>query len=204
MADPSAVESTIRFSLERLKIQAEEQNGQVVALSSIAAGSDTLFAQQAEASGISWKALLPMDPKEFRSDFTESEWAQANSCLEHTKEIKITPSLSPDRMKDPDVRNQAYLDAGLQMVDNADLLLSVWDGQPARGRGGTAEIIEYAKKQGKQVFCISPTGEIVEDGWKDIQTPKKEGPPPIKMITSLPSQGSFTHSTNLQTHDLNR
>ena len=38
------------------------------------------------------------------------------------------------------------------MVENADLLLAAYDGQP----GGTQRTIQYAKQMGIQVCCIKP------------------------------------------------
>lgn len=39
------------------------------------------------------------------------------------------------------------------LVDNADMLLAVYDGKP---KGGTAYTVSYAKKKGKQVVVIDP------------------------------------------------
>jgi hypothetical protein len=41
-------------------------------------------------------------------------------------------------------RELAYLAAGVRVVELADVLFAVWDGKPARGTGGTAEIVERA------------------------------------------------------------
>ena len=38
------------------------------------------------------------------------------------------------------------------LVDNADMLLAAYDGQP----GGTEMTIRYARKMGIQVCCIKP------------------------------------------------
>jgi hypothetical protein len=44
------------------------------------------------------------------------------------------------------------------MIDTADELLAVWDGQPARGHGGTADVVAYARSHGKPVHVIWPAG----------------------------------------------
>ncbi|MFF3871535.1 hypothetical protein [Streptomyces sp. NPDC001978] len=44
------------------------------------------------------------------------------------------------------------------LVDQADELLAVWDGQPARGFGGTADAVAYAHRQGVPVRIIWPEG----------------------------------------------
>ena len=52
----------------------------------------------------------------------------------------------------------AYLDAGHRVVDFTDVLLAVWDGLPAQGLGGTADVVEYARAKGKEITIIWPAG----------------------------------------------
>ncbi len=40
------------------------------------------------------------------------------------------------------------------IVDRSDVVLALWDGQAARGRGGTAEIVSYAEQQGVPVLRV--------------------------------------------------
>jgi hypothetical protein len=44
------------------------------------------------------------------------------------------------------------------MIDHADELYAVWDGQPARGHGGTADVVTYARQRGVSVRVIWPEG----------------------------------------------
>jgi len=44
------------------------------------------------------------------------------------------------------------------MIDAADELFAVWDGKSARGHGGTADVVAYARHQGKPVRVIWPDG----------------------------------------------
>ncbi|MGW5646007.1 hypothetical protein ACWEV3_27990 [Saccharopolyspora sp. NPDC003752] len=37
-------------------------------------------------------------------------------------------------------------------------MLAVWDGQPARGFGGTADVVDSARKRGVDVTVIWPDG----------------------------------------------
>lgn len=54
--------------------------------------------------------------------------------------------------------DEAYLAAGQEVVDLTDTLLAIWDGQPARGLGGTADVVRYARSVGKRVVVIWPLG----------------------------------------------
>jgi hypothetical protein len=44
-------------------------------------------------------------------------------------------------------------------VAQSDILLAVWDGQAARGRGGTAEVVDYAIRRGVPVLHLDAAGE---------------------------------------------
>ena len=44
------------------------------------------------------------------------------------------------------------------LVDNADMLLAAYDGQP----GGTEMTIRYAKQMGIQVCCIKPVADKLQ------------------------------------------
>lgn len=161
LTDPAATATAIRQALGSLQ---KEAAGEWIALSSVAAGSDQLFVQQARAAGLSWHAILPLPRAEFAKDFSAAEWAKAEVLLneaEHTRIIAENGS-----------REDAYLDGGLETVNGADVLLAVWDGQPARGKGGTAEVIDYARALGKPVVIIhADTHQIT---WHNLERLKRD------------------------------
>ncbi|MFG2222777.1 hypothetical protein [Streptomyces sp. NPDC048644] len=43
-------------------------------------------------------------------------------------------------------------------VGLVDRLIAVWDGQPARGYGGTADVVAYARSTGVPVEVVWPDG----------------------------------------------
>jgi hypothetical protein len=51
-------------------------------------------------------------------------------------------------------REEAYEATGLYVVEHSDVLIAVWDGRPARGRGGTASIVATAREQGLPMAWI--------------------------------------------------
>jgi hypothetical protein len=143
VANPAGVARAITTALALLR---QEAAGEWIALSSIAIGSDQLFVKQAQALGLSWHAILPLPKAEFQKDFLPAEWLTAEellACAEHERVIAENGS-----------REDAYLDCGMETVDGADVLIAVWDGQPARGKGGTAEVVHYAKSLDKPVLVI--------------------------------------------------
>ena len=50
------------------------------------------------------------------------------------------------------------MDASLRMLDLAEKLIAVWDGQPARGYGGTADVVSAAKEKNIPVTIVWPPG----------------------------------------------
>src|SRR6266704_2290616 len=53
---------------------------------------------------------------------------------------------------------QAHMAASELMLKHADQLWAVWDGQPARGYGGTADVVAAARASGLPVQVIWPPG----------------------------------------------
>jgi hypothetical protein len=65
-------------------------------------------------------------------------------------------------------RTAAYEQAGHHVVQTCDVLVAIWDASPARGQGGSAEIVDYARQAGRSLFWIhARLGEIVEERHRD-------------------------------------
>lgn len=124
-----------------------------LALSSVAAGSDIVFARSALAVGLGWEAILPLPPAEFRRDFAEAEWRDVEALLAESEHVRIIGERGR--------REDAYLDGGMETVNHSDLLIAVWDGEPSRGRGGTAEIVAYARELGRPIIIIDANTLVV-------------------------------------------
>ncbi|MEH3036194.1 MAG: hypothetical protein PGN23_06840 [Sphingomonas adhaesiva] len=56
----------------------------------------------------------------------------------------------------------AFLQAGLKVAGESEMLIAVWDGEPARGKGGTADVVAHAVRTGKRVLRIDPVARRVE------------------------------------------
>lgn len=123
--------------------------------SALAEGADTLFAQivvrHYEAPLI---AYIPFEEEEYRKDFTTTESKTAfEQLLHHNRVAKVKQTGSLLHTND---REALYWQVGVELVNNNTYILAVWDGQPARGKGGTAEVVAYAIQQHKRVVIINP------------------------------------------------
>ncbi len=57
---------------------------------------------------------------------------------------------------------ESFFNASAYVVDKADTMFAAWDGKPAAGHGGTAEIVELALKQNKPVLWLNPINRHTE------------------------------------------
>jgi hypothetical protein len=52
----------------------------------------------------------------------------------------------------------AYEAAGQWIAEHSEVLIAVWDGRAARGRGGTADTVSYARELDRELRVIWPDG----------------------------------------------
>jgi hypothetical protein len=128
--------------------------------SPLAEGADRLAAHVVLGMGGAVHAVMPLELSDYRRDFADaSSRAQFADLLERCDRMAapsalVTPAGSA-------AREAAYEAAGRAIVDQCDVMLVVWDGEHARGRGGTAEIVEYARGLGKPLAWIDSNAPFV-------------------------------------------
>lgn len=145
MAQPDAVAAAVDALLDQL-------DGPLTAVSSLAEGADRLLARAVLARpGGRLVALLPLEPAEYAHDFaTAASLREFNDLLAAADEVRV---IAPRPGDDPS-REAAYERAGLAVLEGSDLLVALWDGEPGRGRGGTAELVAEARRQGHPVEVV--------------------------------------------------
>lgn len=125
----------------------------IVAISSLAEGADRLFADAALARGLTLAALLPFDRWSYEQTFGDATTtAHYRDLLTRAMVVTELPGSLADT-------TAAYEAVGHAMTDGANMLVAVWDGKPAAGRGGTTEIIDYALAKGRPVVWIDASHE---------------------------------------------
>jgi hypothetical protein len=115
--------------------QAQIEHSSVLALSAVAEGADTLFAEAALALDIPLEIIRPF--KEYRSDFRTIPARKRYNrlCAATRRETKLTYR---------NRSNEAYLAAMNWIVEKSDMLVAVWNGHSATGIGGTGDAIQKA------------------------------------------------------------
>ncbi len=111
-------------------------------VTSLAEGADRLVTELVLLRGGSATVVLPMAVTDYESDFESDESrAQFSELLSAATATWIVDEHGPT---DDSQRQYAYERAGRAVVDASDVVVAIWDGTPAKGRAGTAEIIRYA------------------------------------------------------------
>ncbi|MFH9467031.1 hypothetical protein ACH4LT_07005 [Streptomyces clavifer] len=131
--------------LEGLRAALRGLEGSVEALSSLAVGADQLFADLALAHGAELTAVIPSG--DYEADFDDE------TDLVRYRMLKAR-AVREVRLDFPHSTDEAYYAAGAYIADHCDRLLAVWDGRPARGLGGTGDIVTYARTLGRPVTVI--------------------------------------------------
>jgi hypothetical protein len=114
----------------------------------LATGADQIAAICARSSGYFVRALLPFEPYEYRNDFAPGEELDGfEQALAAADEIVALPGDRADL-------EAAYVQVGQSVVAHADVLVAIWDGENARGPGGTGEVVELALRDSVPVIHV--------------------------------------------------
>jgi hypothetical protein len=116
-------------------------------ITSLAIGADQLYATALKRNHIPYLAVIP--GTDYATTFQSGRDLQMyHECLHCADEVLQLPF---ETCGEP-----AYYAAGKRVVDLSDLILAIWNGLPARGLGGTGDIVAYACSVKKQVIHINP------------------------------------------------
>jgi hypothetical protein len=111
--------------------------------------SGQIFAHVLLASGGRLHAVIPCQGyiETFDDQATRQEFQRLLSAAD---EVTVLPFSEPCE--------EAFMAARRAVADGCELLLAVWDGQPAAGLGGTADVVAYATDRGRSVEIVWPEG----------------------------------------------
>jgi hypothetical protein len=140
------------------QLQSETENtAELVAVSSLAANSDTLFAEVVAGLDICHRVFLPQTEDVFFAlpDFgTEAALNRSRGRLRsgNVIDVRVT-SESPDRR----VR---FYECGLEIANACDVLIAVYAAGAVKRPGGTLDTLEFARSMGKRVIEIPLEGDL--------------------------------------------
>jgi SMODS and SLOG-associating 2TM effector domain 3 len=150
--DDPAVAGAVRDALdqieERRRNAAAATPVDLTVVSALAEGADRLVARQAMLRGASLEVVLPLPSGDYLADFTSAaSRAEFRALLGQAAAVTELATVSR--------REEAYERAGRAVVDRSDVVVALWDGRASGGRGGTAEIVAYARQRHVPVLRIA-------------------------------------------------
>lgn len=157
LRDPEKVSQAVDRALAHILAVYGQAGLQLI--SPLAEGADRL---------VVWRALekytphlvipLPLERDEYLRDFKSiASKAVFTTLLEQGGEVIQLPPQP--------TREESYLAAGRYVLAHSEVLVALWDGEPARGTGGTAQIVAEARARCLPLAWIKVTRRGDDSAW---------------------------------------
>ncbi len=141
-------DTTVLVQAELRSNVSARADGELVGVSCIADGPDSLFASAVLDVGGSLIVVVPA--RKYRESLPHEHHALYDKLASAATEV-----IELDR---DDSNSEAHQAGSVRMLEEADELIAVWDGLPARGYGGTADVVAVAREKGMPVTVVWPPG----------------------------------------------
>ncbi len=136
IGDEAATKAVLRRELDAM---AASLTGEIVGVSSAAAGADLLFLEACQEAGFKTIVLLPFTRARFAEDFSDpTEWQRASGLIDS--------AWWHEQVAGNEDAPAAYHVVAREILTLSDRMIFLWDGKPPRGLGGTAETVADAEK----------------------------------------------------------
>lgn len=125
------------------------RNGRITyGLTSLAKGADQLFAQQLHEHEIPYTAVIPCSNylETFKTPLEKDNY---NNLLAVSNAQEVLAYAEPTK--------EAFFAAGKRVVILSELIVAVWNGLPAKGLGGTADVVTFSLQFGRDVLHLNTT-----------------------------------------------
>lgn len=116
------------------------------AFSCLAIGADQIFAEIVLSNKIPLTAVVPCLNYETTFD--------GNGLVSFKNLIRRSENTIKLNFEKP--TENAFFEAGKIVVSNSDILFAIWDNLPAKGIGGTADIVSIASSLNKKIIHLNP------------------------------------------------
>jgi hypothetical protein len=118
----------------------------VTGISCLADGADQIFARAVTDLGGRLEVIVPA--AEYRAGLPAEAQPEYDRLLARAAAVRQLPFTQST--------SESHMAASKLMIDEADELYAVWDGKPARGYGGTADVVAYARDHETPARVIWP------------------------------------------------
>lgn len=120
----------------------------ITGISSLADGADQFFARTVVDQGGHLEVIVPA--ARYREGLPAASHAEYDDLFGQA--IKV------HRLDFTESTSESHMAASELMISMITELIAVWDQQPARGYGGTADVVAHAREHGRPVRVIWPAG----------------------------------------------
>ncbi|MEU8723635.1 MULTISPECIES: hypothetical protein [Streptomyces] len=142
---PPETERLVRRALQE---ELARYGPDLTGVSCIADGPDAWFAELVLEAGGRLEVVVPAE--KYREGLPEEHHQTYDRLIQQAADIHRTGMVESG--------SQAHMAGSEILVGAVDELVAVWDGQPARGYGGTADVVAYAERTGVRSRVIWPEG----------------------------------------------
>ncbi len=144
LRDTPVLLQTLQVVLKKI---IERHSGEILRFfSPLAPGSDQLAGQAALACSIPLVVLLPFNEERYLQTFPEES---RKDYLQLARQAEAVIRLPAEVGGEP-----AYEELGEYLAAHMDVLVAIWNGQPAHGPGGTGEVVDKFRTGGKPLVWI--------------------------------------------------
>jgi len=141
----------VEWELKQI-IKETDAKGKLVGLSSLAIGADQLFARLILAAGGNLHIIIPFASYE-KTFETPEDLASYKELVAKASDVEILESQINDE--------ESFFAAGKHISLECDVLIAVWNGQKAKGLGGTADVVHFAQDAGKHIIHLDTSKRLV-------------------------------------------
>lgn len=118
---------------------------------SLAVGADQVFAGSLLEHGAKLTAVIPIP--HYEAFFEGEGLNRYRSFLVKANKVQLPGVEGNDE--------EAFFEAGLYVASHSDLVIAVWDEQPVKGHGGTADVVRFCEDQKIPLVIINPIKKSV-------------------------------------------
>jgi hypothetical protein len=116
------------------------------AYSCLAIGADQIFAEIILENKIPLITIIPC--VNYKTTFDNKGLISYNHLLKQSTSIIQLDFQKPSE--------EAFFEAGKTVILNSDILFAIWNNLPAKGLGGTADIVSIATSLNKKIIHFNP------------------------------------------------
>ncbi|MCS7481485.1 hypothetical protein ACFFQW_25665 [Umezawaea endophytica] len=142
---PECVDA-VHKAIREILVEETAGRSSLIGVTCLAPGADQLFARVVLELGGKVEVVLPA--MDYRAKLKPERVAAYDELIAKADIVSVLPFMLSGR--------QAYVAANERMLASVELLVAVWDGQPAGGKGGTGDVVEHARASGVPVVVVWP------------------------------------------------